>query len=238
VGAFTQLIEKLDAHYAAEPDSRLLPIAGILTDALSQDSIIDICKDAVENWQPDLAGSSSGSAEFTKISLYKSPEFGYNLRIHIFGPHLKDEIIHSHKWDLSSVLVSGELVFTNYRVMYANEDEFDDLYYCLNYTDDPNSGYAWGHGGEARLLRTSEYVLTAGSEHTIQYEEPHLAVNPSPHSAITFLVLSPARREGAAIFTAEDQIPEEDRSVDWPVPTDQFVPLVEAAFNDRGPMIR
>lgn len=132
---------------------------------------------------------------FTKVSLIRDQDSGWNLRLHVWWEPARDAQVHDHRWDLASLVLAGSLRAVNYRA-----DQGDD-YTIARYSDAGAGGRkSVEPSGSCTLRPIASYRLSAGDRHSLLYSEPHVLDHAEARPAATLVLTGPARRDFSRAF--------------------------------------
>jgi hypothetical protein len=230
-GAFSRLIQQLDEIFGASRGDVMSQATNALSRAVADVGAIELCQEGVALWRAERAGSSTIGADFSKISLYKSKKYGYNIRLHILASSQTEDDLHNHKWDAASILLCGDLRILNYRIRQDGERASGHVLDRLTYSDEAGQGDGrWVSHGSAEVLMTSEYTLSPGSTDVMGYRELHVIKTVSPRPAVSLVVLGPARRPGAEVFLMSGQSPLDDPD-ETSLEPEAFLPVIQQALD-------
>src|SRR5260370_27704479 len=192
--AFIGFITGIDRLLAAHPKSDRIDIE-------THERFLTLCRttfgrvsldEFVNDYVHDLGKGShkSGSSlfhenGFVKVSLWKFSS-GAQLRYHIWpaGSYI-DSRIHSHRWNLSSYIMRGEITAFN----YSEDDESESLFRITKVFDADDSGVKPDeYIGEQRLARTASYSVRANDGHLVDQKVLHQVKKSSDKIAISLML--------------------------------------------------
>jgi hypothetical protein len=207
---FAALVAKIDDHFAQGREfERYMDLALEVRSHCDAVGCRSLLTAGMDVWMPERAGSSTNLEHlgFTKVSLYRSVEHGYQIRLHVFwnGKHSHDASIHDHRWNITSNVLCGALRIMNYqRAEGGPEPSQGTRYWRHSFSDADAKGVKQVEElGASPLIRVSEYVLPAGASHALLYTEPHQVFNWTDSVSATLVVTGPPARSFSSVYTEE-----------------------------------
>ena len=140
---------------------------------------------------------------FAKVVLMSEPS--YELRLHIWRrdsyPHSDiREDVHNHRWDFSTVLLTG-----GYRHQIFQPDVRGDTFFAYNYSVSSDSqSYAFASGGTQTMRCVLDSHLSEGSGYTISSEVLHRVIPDNRHSVISLVLVGPRLPSNMEVFATEE----------------------------------
>ena len=132
---------------------------------------------------------------FLKISLWKDLHSQMALRLHIWKQQNAEtdgqSTIHNHRWDFTSLALSGRIQFENFTSIIQPKGEWT----ICELGDADRSGEKKSKVlGRCEVANTKNYELVPGSLHSLKHTELHKT--PSPHSfAATMILIGPPQKQ-------------------------------------------
>jgi hypothetical protein len=153
-------------------------------------------------WLQRVAGHSYYHAnDFAKIVLLANQDRDWKLRLHLWRPQSghtseKPEDIHSHRWDFSTALISGEYLTTEFRPGSGLE------YYRYEYRP-PGSGesFTMSPRGQAELTPVLQARLPAGTVYHISHDVLHRVSCTSHQMTATLMIQGPALSNSTNVYS-------------------------------------
>ncbi|MCF1485576.1 hypothetical protein B7W85_02485 [Allorhizobium ampelinum] len=142
---------------------------------------------------------------FTKISLWKS-ENTAQLRLHIWpNVQYSDTGIHSHRWDLSSYVISGTLHAWNYRQM--SPETTMPKHNLFRIYDAVAGNQPFEDAGHAGLKVSAAYTVSDGEGHYLDFETMHKIHKSGGRKAFTLMLSGPEQSPYSFISHDETFVP-------------------------------
>ncbi len=135
---------------------------------------------------------------FTKISMYKFSS-GAQLRLHIFPLHeFIDSSIHSHRWNLSSYILSGEMKCKNFRLITENDE-----HKIFKFYDEIGGTKQCELDSKVGLVSDAQYVLFKGCSHFLNFKVMH-QISKTFGSRTVSLMLSGSPQSDYSLISRSD----------------------------------
>jgi len=192
--AFGEFRSGIDRLLAGHPKSDRI-------DVETHERFLDLCRasfgrvsleEFVGDYVDDLNKNDHNSGSslfhengFVKLSMWKFP-CGAQLRYHIWpaGSYI-DSRIHSHRWNLSSYILRGELTAFN----YSEDDENGSLFSMTKLFDADGDGIKPSEFiGKKRLARTASYSIRTNDGHYVDQKILHQVKKSSGDIAISLML--------------------------------------------------
>jgi hypothetical protein len=139
---------------------------------------------------------------FLKISLWRHPETGTSIRVHVWKPARQPSTssVHNHRWNLSSLVLAGRLSFSNFEQVPAAGGGW----FARDLTDADLRGVKQcAQLARCDLRLTCEYTVTPGGTHWIEHTQLHRTPAPSSFAA-TLVLTGPPRRSFSRVIMRPD----------------------------------
>lgn len=154
------------------------------------------------SWLQRVAGLSYYHANnFAKIVLLANQDRDWKLRLHLWRPQSgptsdKPEDIHSHRWDFSTALITGEYLTTEFRPGPGVE------HYRYEYRS-PGSGesFTMSPRGQAELTPVLQARLPAGTVYHISRDVLHRVSGTSHQMTATLMIQGPALSNSTDVYS-------------------------------------
>ncbi len=197
--SFNQFISKVESVYSNENWSSLDKLR-----TLFEENMVFYTKKSIEYFfqtyiQESHASLNVGRSHFhnngfEKLSLYKSPIHGFNIRLHIWCGNeieIPKDTIHNHRWDFISYILCGQISFTNYSVL-NNKNNFKEVEYGDTNLDGVKHSLFKRNVG---LEISSQYTLKQYDKHMLAKDVAHSAKPKSGILTATLVISSYAEKE-------------------------------------------
>lgn len=154
-------------------------------------------------WLDEVAGRSYAHDNgFIKIVLEDDPEEDRSLRLHIWPAEAEPETnIHNHRWDFSSLVISGELEFEEFVVDEAGQIEADGY----GYLPTPGLEYELQPTGPAHLRSASVGSRRSGEVYEMIAETLHRTWGKHGTRTVTLLQQGTRRRQHADVYVTDSE---------------------------------
>jgi len=202
---YVQLVNGIDAFFRSAPPFRRYGELATLLQIAGRDGWSSFLEGVDSGWTEEEAGSSADELiGFTKLSLYRSTELGYQLRLHIWwnGRRTFDMYPHEHRWPLASAVMCGQLRIVNFDVLVhdAPAPDAETLISHLLFDGDRDGRKRIEVEGPVGLAPTSDYVVGAGGTHCLHGTGAHQVFNWTDNVSATLVVTGPAFRDFSRSF--------------------------------------
>jgi hypothetical protein len=137
---------------------------------------------------------------FDKLVLISSMEPRYDLRMHVWWPNshiISTENIHNHKWDFSSVLLTGSYSFEVYEESSTGREMYEYSYVTRAGSD----SYQMPFLRQANLELTSEGCMSAGDSYSLSHEILHRVICDLSATTISLVIRGASKKNTARVFT-------------------------------------
>ncbi|MEH2500350.1 hypothetical protein V1294_006829 [Bradyrhizobium sp. AZCC 1678] len=210
-GSFSTFIQALEGVFSSEKTA-IGPAEYDVFDAIvsrglaGANGTANFLQEAAQHIRQDrlIRGNSHQHAHgFTKLALYRSSVSGFSVRLHIWwtGVQAFDDSPHEHRWSFYSKLLSGSLRIRNFVEPRPGSGVPGAIWYRYKYADATADGKKCVEAdGAATLTVASEYIMFAGSSHTLAPTEPHQVFGQDGAIAATLVITAPPARSYSNVY--------------------------------------